>query len=139
MEKLTEQQALAKAKAIDITRPTKTEYFPWHAWRMRAVEKAIIEFCVRLHQHGWEVYFGKTHLHAVKHNRPYYVQYERLLHTYYNGVEFFGGVPLHSDEDMNITEPIADDMFSIIDDRTNDYQEHLDDAKYSHLTTIIDE
>ncbi len=80
MENKTINEVIEDANSIDISQPKKNEYFPCHSWRMRCVKRAIMLFCVKLTQWGYNAYYHNTYFFAKKDGRSVYCEYEELLH-----------------------------------------------------------
>ena len=86
MENKTINEVMNDANSIDITQPMENSYLPCHLWRMNCVKRAIMLFCVKLTQWGYEAYYGDTYFSAKMGGRHIYCQYNSLLHSYTYGV-----------------------------------------------------
>lgn len=99
MEKLTVDEIITLANSIDTTKPTEHDYLCWHHWRMRCVERAIMLFCVKLHQWGYDAFYSDTYFFARKNGHVVCCQYQELLHSYEINHE-----PIERNFYMEITE-----------------------------------
>ncbi len=82
MEVMTIRQVLELAKGIDTARPKDSNYFSWHAWRMRMVKRAMLLLGARIAARGYELYIAETYVIVNIDGYKGYIQYDQLAHTY---------------------------------------------------------
>ena len=80
----TIKEALEMAASISTEKPKESSYFPWHRWRMRMVERAMLLLAARIAARGYELFVAKEYICVNDRGWKGYIQYNQLEWTYSN-------------------------------------------------------